>query len=139
MTKPGLDMLQARAAEVAGLMKTLSHPNRLLIVCQLMDGERSVSQIEEDSGVRQPTLSRDLGRLRDEGLVTTRRESKVVFYSLKDEQLRNLMDVLCCAWGGKPIAVSKPQASKNDEVFYPTIEGRRTGRVRIKPDPFRKD
>jgi len=139
VTKPGLDMLQTKAAEVAGLMKTLSHPNRLLIVCQLMDGERSVGQIEDASGVRQPTLSRELGRLRDEGLVTTRRESKVVFYSLKDAKLRNLMDVLCCAWGGGQVARDEPAASQSDETFYPTIEGRRTGRVRINPDPFRKD
>lgn len=138
MTNAGLDMVQTQAAEVAGLMKTLSHPNRLLIVCQLMDGESSVSQIEETTGVRQPTLSRELGRLRDEGLVQTRRESKAVFYSLKDDRLRDLMNVLCKAWGGEALA-ARERAAASEQPFFPTIEGRRTGRVRIKPDPYRKD
>lgn len=142
MTKPGMDAIRARAAEVSGLMKTLSHPNRLMIVCELMNGELSVSEIEDASGVRQPVLSRELGRLRDENLVSTRRESKAVFYSLQDEKLRELMNVLCRSWGGEPVAVEKasqPAPAAEGGAVFPTIEGRKGPRVRINPDPYRKE
>ncbi len=140
----GMDAVRVRAAEVAALMKTLSHPNRLLIVCDLMTGERSVSEIEEASGVRQPVLSRELGRLRDEDLVDTRRESKAVFYSLKDEKLKAFMDVLCTSFGGKPMrkvagAQPAPTAGEGDVGLLPVIEGRKATRVRLRPDPYRKD
>ena len=135
-----MDVVRARATEVAGLMKTLSHPNRLLIVCELMGGERSVSEIEEASGVRQPVLSRELARLRDENLVETRRASKAVFYSLKDERLQALMDVLCASFGGKPTARVAGQGTAAATVgMMPIIEGRRASRVRLRPDPYRKD
>ena len=64
-----LDELRERAGEVAGLLKILSHPNRLLVACELMEGECSVSEIEARTGVAQPNLSRDLARLRAAGLV----------------------------------------------------------------------
>lgn len=91
-------LLQDRAKEVAQLMKTLSHANRLLIACDLTDGERSVSAIEERTGVRQPHLSRELARLRREGLVKARRESKAVYYRLADPRLERLIAALCVAF-----------------------------------------
>jgi ArsR family transcriptional regulator len=94
-----IDELRGRADEVSGTLKLLSHPNRLLVACELMEGERSVSQIEARTGVRQPNLSRDLARLRAEGLVTTRREAKQVFYALKGERMHKLMTALCAAFG----------------------------------------
>lgn len=100
MPKPDdLDQLRTRAGEVAKLLKTLSHPARLLIACDLMDGETSVSGIEERTGVRQPSLSRDLARLRTAGLVKTRRQSKMIYYSLQDDRLERLVDALCNAFG----------------------------------------
>lgn len=138
MTELPADILRARAEEVSGLMKTLSHPNRLMIVCELMDGELSVSQIEDASGVRQPVLSRELARLRDENLVATRRESKVVFYSLKDARLARLMDVLCASWGAGSVPLPTTR-NATETVFVPVVEGRRAGRLRLNPDPYRKD
>lgn len=91
--------LRARADEVSGLLKLLAHPNRLLVACEIMEGERSVSEIEERTGVRQPNLSRDLARLRAAGLVTTRREAKQVFYRLADTRIQALMEALCAAFG----------------------------------------
>jgi DNA-binding transcriptional ArsR family regulator len=138
MTKSELDILRDRATEVAGLMKTLSHPNRLLIACELMNGERAVSEIEENTGVRQPVLSRELARLRDENLVTTRRASKVVFYSLSSGRLLDLMTALCQSWGGKtPMSAQTPVEEK--QATFPIIEGRKGTRVRINPNPYRKD
>lgn len=93
-----LEQLRERAGEVSGLLKLLANPNRLLVACEIMEGERSVSEIEEHTGVRQPNLSRDLARLRAAGLVTTRREAKQVFYSLADGRVRALMQALCAAF-----------------------------------------
>lgn len=91
--------LRGRAEEVSAMLKLLAHPNRLLVACELMEGERSVSEIEARTGVRQPNLSRDLARLRAEGLVTTRREAKQVFYALKGARMQKLMTALCAAFG----------------------------------------
>lgn len=90
---------QVRAREVAGLLKLLSHPNRLLIACELRDGEASVSALEEAIGAAQPNLSRDLARMRSEGLVAARRQSKSVFYRLADDRLARVVDALCAAFG----------------------------------------
>lgn len=103
MTKPlHVRDLQARAEDVAALLKTLSHPNRLLIACALTEGEKNVGEIENETGVLQPHLSRDLARLRDAQLVTTRRESKNIYYSQADDRLSSLIDALCTAFGPKP-------------------------------------
>jgi len=99
-----LEAVRDKAGEVSALLKLMSHPNRLLVACELMGGELSVSQIEARTGVRQPNLSRDLARLRQAGLVSTRREAKLVFYELKDPRIRALMGALCNVFApdGKP-------------------------------------
>ena len=119
---PDLDALRDRAADVSAILKLLSHPNRLLVACELMDGERSVSTIEADTGVRQPNLSRDLARLREAGVVSTRRESKQVFYRLADPRIQTLMQSLCAVFApeGKPgrssAALDDTTASKEDRL-----------------------
>ncbi|WP_417450632.1 metalloregulator ArsR/SmtB family transcription factor [Kordiimonas sp.] len=137
--KATAEVVRAHAVEVAALMKTLSHPNRLLIACELMQGERSVSEIEEATGVRQPVLSRELARLRDEELVATRRESKAVFYRLENERLRLLMKVLCQSWGGP--GVDTPEGGEKGALpeVLPEVEGRPGTRLRLKPDPYRAE
>ncbi len=105
MTKSAdMASLRRRADEVSGLLKTLSHSNRLLIACDLTDGEKGVSDIEKATGVPQPHLSRELARLREAGLITARRESKNVYYSIADDRLSYLIDALCAAFapGTKP-------------------------------------
>lgn len=91
--------LQARAGEVSALLKALSHPTRLLIACELREGERSVGALEAATGAQQSALSRDLARLRAAGLVKARRESKSVFYRLSDARLARIIDALCDAFG----------------------------------------
>lgn len=93
-----LEDLRERAGEVSAMLKLLAHPNRLLVACELMEGERSVSQIEARTGVRQPNLSRDLARLRAQNIVATRREAKQIFYRLADARIQRLMDALCAAF-----------------------------------------
>lgn len=77
--KPGLD-LQASAHEAAALLKALANPDRLLLLCQMVDAERSVAELGELTGIAQPSLSQQLGVLRGERLVSTRREGKHVLY-----------------------------------------------------------
>ena len=74
-----------RLKEFCGLLKTLANPNRLLIVRMLFDGEQSVGSIETALGIRQPTLSNELGALRRRNLVQTRRDSRMIYYSLSKE------------------------------------------------------
>ncbi len=108
MTQPlDLELLRTRAGEVSELLKILSHPNRLLVACEVMEGERSVSQIEAATGVRQPNLSRDLARLREAKLVATRREAKQIFYRLADNRIEALVRALCATFG----ADLKPQTA----------------------------
>ena len=93
-----VNALRLQAQAVAGLLKSLSHPGRLLVACELMEGERSVSEIEALTGVRQPNLSRELARLRQEGLVACRRDAKQVYYRLSDGRIRALIGALCAAF-----------------------------------------
>lgn len=108
-----LSEVRERAEEVSGLLKVLSHPNRLLVACELMDGERSVSEIEAVTGVAQPNLSRDLARLRAEGLVVTRRQSKQIFYRLKDPRMEALMRAMCEAFGPEPETTSANETEES--------------------------
>lgn len=96
--------------ESARLLKALSHPARLTICCQLRRGEMSVGDMEAKLGIHQPRLSRELGKLREEGLVSTRRESKVVFYHLSDERAISLVDAVCDVMAEVPSVPPSPSA-----------------------------
>ena len=113
---PDTASLAPMAEDVAHLLKALSHPARLLICCQLQHGEMAVSDIEQQLGIRQPRLSRELAKLRDEGLVDTRRESKVVYYRLvKPSRAHDLLKAICNATLGRvsPVAESRPLQRPN--------------------------
>ena len=99
---PDTEKLAPLADEATALLKALAHPARLMICCQLKDREMSVGDMEEQLGIKQPRLSRELGKLREEGLVQTRRESKVVFYQLSDApRLREMVDAVCAVMLGQ--------------------------------------
>ena len=86
--------MESRAGEVAALLKTLSHPVRLMLVCTLVEGEYSVGALEEQIGIGQPTLSQQLGVLREAGIVETRREAKQIFYRLTEAKAAQLVGAL---------------------------------------------
>lgn len=86
--------MEGRATEVAELLKTLSHPARLLLACTLAEGEYSVGELEEALGIHQPTLSQQLGVLREAGVVETRREAKQIFYRLTEARAARLIEAL---------------------------------------------
>lgn len=97
--------MQASAARACALLKTLGNPDRLLLLCQLAQGEFSVGELEARLGIQQPTLSQQLGVLREERLVGTRRDGKQIFYSLASREAAAVMQVLyeqfCTPQGGK--------------------------------------
>jgi ArsR family transcriptional regulator len=93
-TPPDLQALQASAARACALLKVMANTDRLVLLCRLTQGEFCVSELEADLGIRQPTLSQQLGVLRGEAVVNTRREGKQIFYSIADPALLDLLTVL---------------------------------------------
>lgn len=93
---PDIDMKNMRkSAEAASmLLKSMSHPDRLMLLCQLTQGEFCVSDLEKKVGLGQPSLSQQLGVLRKDGLVKTRKESKQVFYSVNNEHALAVLELL---------------------------------------------
>ena len=94
-----LDHMVEKAKQAAEFLKALSHESRLLILCMLAEGEKSVTEIERALDLRQPTVSQQLARLRADGLVATRRDGKAIYYSLASEEARVILgavyDVFC--------------------------------------------
>ena len=89
-----IDDLRTRAGEASKLMKALSNPRRLMILCELHKGERSVGNLEGVVGLRQSPLSQHLAKLRGDGLVKTRRDGQTIHYSLADARVRKLIALL---------------------------------------------
>lgn len=88
------DALRAAAGEAVAALKALGNPERLLLLCRMSQGEASVGELEEALGIHQPTLSQQLGVLRREGVVDTRRDGKKIFYRVADERLLALLRAL---------------------------------------------
>lgn len=95
-THPVIDpeLLRGATAQAVGVLKLLANEDRLLLLCQLSQGERCVSELEGGLGIRQPTLSQQLGVLRNEGVVNTRRQGKNIYYSVADPALLEILAVL---------------------------------------------
>ena len=95
------NQMRDHAADAAGLMKALGNESRLMILCMLTEGERSVSDMNEIIPLSQSALSQQLARLRQQGLVKTRRESQTIFYSLAngpaDRVIHLLHNIYCGA------------------------------------------
>jgi DNA-binding transcriptional ArsR family regulator len=94
--KPDLnaDELMENAREAAEFLKALSHEARLVILCMLAEGEKSVSELEEILDLRQPAVSQQLARLRADNLVDTRRDGKNIYYSLSRPEVRKVIGAL---------------------------------------------
>ena len=94
-----IDRMAGNAKRAAEFLKALAHESRLMILCILAEGEKSVSELEDMLALRQPTVSQQLARLRSEGLVATRRDGKTIYYTLASEEARVVIgavyDVFC--------------------------------------------
>jgi DNA-binding transcriptional ArsR family regulator len=91
---PELELLMQKARKASDFLKALSHEHRLLLLCLLSEKERSVSELETILALRQPTVSQQLARLRFDGMVTTRREGKTMYYSIANENVRDIISVI---------------------------------------------
>lgn len=86
-----LDAMARTAERVSGVMRALSHPKRLLILCQLAEGERSVGELARLLEMKEPAMSQQLALMRREGLVTARRDGQTVWYALAAGEVRDLL------------------------------------------------
>lgn len=94
MSKHELDRMVGNATRASNFLKAISHEGRLMILCHLVSGEKSVTELEELLSARQAAVSQQLSRLRLEGLVTPRREGKAIYYRLADERPRRMLEVV---------------------------------------------
>ena len=95
-------LMRAAAGEATAMLRVLANEDRLLLLCELSQGERSVGELEELLDLHQPSLSQQLGVLRAENLVATRREGKYIFYSIDNPQVLALLKVLYNLYCPKP-------------------------------------
>lgn len=89
-----LTHLEKKAEQASALLKAMSNQSRLMILCQLNDGEKSVGELERIVGLSQSALSQHLARLRDEKIVTTRRDAQRVFYRLSNPNVTAILETM---------------------------------------------
>lgn len=94
MAAKDMDDMMANAKNASDFLKAISHEGRLRILCHLVSGEKSVAELEQLLNARQAAVSQQLSRLRQEKLVTTRREGKAIFYRLADDRSRRILEVI---------------------------------------------
>ena len=94
ITQKELDDMMDSAITASRFLKAISHEGRLMILCYLASGEKSVTDLETLLSSRQAAVSQQLARLRSEGLVFARREGKVIFYRLADKRATRILDVV---------------------------------------------
>lgn len=92
--KKTISELKRRSEDVASLLKQLSHPQRLLILCSMAEGEKSVGEIEDACGASQSAVSQFLKGMRLEGLIESRRDGKQVYYKISDQRVHELIHSL---------------------------------------------
>jgi ArsR family transcriptional regulator len=96
LTEPDLNVtaMRAAASEATAVLSILANENRLMLLCQLSQGEKCVAELEEALDLHQPTLSQQLGVLRAAGLVSTRRDGKRIYYSVANPKALALLHTL---------------------------------------------
>ncbi len=89
-----MEKMMTSACDASAMLKALSHEGRLMILCHLVTGEKSVTELEELLSARQAAVSQQLARLRLEGLVSPRRDGKTIYYSLTDDRPKQILEVI---------------------------------------------
>lgn len=92
LTESELDAIVEKATVASSFLKAISHEGRLMILCHLVSGEKSVTELEELLSARQAAVSQQLSRLRLEGLVIPRREGKAIYYRLADKRSQKVLE-----------------------------------------------
>lgn len=106
--------MRQAAGNAGSLLKVLANEDRLLLLCQMVDGEKCVSDLEEMLDIRQPTLSQQLGVLRNEGVVETRRDGKRIYYRLASDEVLHLLNVLYGMFCPADIQAEMPLLANGD-------------------------
>jgi DNA-binding transcriptional ArsR family regulator len=101
-----VEKLQANARKASILLKAMSNEHRLLILCQLVNGEKSVGELVRLVGLSQSALSQHLARLRRDQLVRTRREAQTIYYTVASHEALTMLDQLYALYGGEPAAAA---------------------------------
>lgn len=107
MTPSEVEALRESATQACSLLKLLANEDRLMILCLLTQGEKNVSDIQALTGIAQPTLSQQLTVLREEGVVSTTREGKFIFYQLTCHEVVQVMQTMSRLYCGKVLAMQK--------------------------------
>lgn len=93
-TNEDMDRMVHNAERACTFLKSIAHEGRMMILCHLATGEKSVTELEDLLSARQAAVSQQLGRLRLEGLVQPRRDGKTIYYSLTDDRPKQIMEVV---------------------------------------------
>jgi ArsR family transcriptional regulator len=94
MSERELDKIAANATTASNFLKSISHEGRLMILCHLVSGEKSVTELEDLLSARQAAVSQQLSRLRLEGLVIPRRDGKAIYYRLADDRPKRILEIV---------------------------------------------
>ncbi len=104
-TKEGMELdiaaMKENADKACRMMKTLANRDRLMLLCQLSQGEKRVGELEEVTNIQQPTLSQQLAVLREEGVVSTRRDGKHIYYKVSSAIAMSVMELLYASYCSK--------------------------------------
>ncbi len=94
LSEAEMDRMVTNATNASNFLKAISHEGRLMILCHLVSGEKSVTELEDLLSARQAAVSQQLSRLRLEGLVVPRREGKAIYYRLADDKPRRVLELV---------------------------------------------
>jgi len=94
ITKAEMDRIVDNATNASNFLKAVSHEGRMMILCHLVTGEKSVTELEDLLSARQAAVSQQLSRLRLEGLVVPRRDGKAIYYRLADDKPRRILELV---------------------------------------------
>jgi DNA-binding transcriptional ArsR family regulator len=113
--KVSSERMRGAAGDAAGMLRALSSPHRLMILCELIDGERSVGDLAASLELRQSTVSQHLALLRKDQLVTARRDGQTIWYSIASAAARRILETLYeiyCA----PTRICAPRSKKRQSI-----------------------
>jgi len=123
-TQPDFSVMvekKASAAKACSMLKILANEDRLLILCQLIQGKKNVGELEQTLGIRQPTLSQQLTVLRDEKLVSTERQGKYIYYSVASPEAVQIINTLFNLYCQHELKLSPEGARDSSEPYHANL------------------
>jgi DNA-binding transcriptional ArsR family regulator len=89
-----VEVLEKNAERASELLSAMANPRRLMVLCKLLEGEKSVTMLAQSVGLSQSALSQHLAKLRDKGLVTTRRDAQTIWYAIASREVHDVLSTL---------------------------------------------